>query len=222
MSATAQIAEPAAPPNRVTRLLGVVRKLIEYGHSLAETFRAHAEAGKAGKPTPVSAARLKLLVTRLVLGIRLAYMLEADLKRREAEGEDITPSAELARPPMPSTRSGAASAPRGSADRTDARPVPADELIPPRIPTDAEFAVMLRRKPLGAVLVDICCDLGVTPEALGQAFWRELCNVILMHGGDMGRLLRNLPPRGYPFGEPAPRPPPTPETVPLATGPPRP
>jgi hypothetical protein len=90
-----------------------------------------------------------------------------------------------------------------------------------RLLTEEEVAAEVRRRPAGAVVADICRDLGImAPHPL----WGELRTVIIHYGGDLAKLwkdiLRNVRPR---YG--VDRPPAAPEQslpspAPAATGPP--
>jgi hypothetical protein len=67
-------------------------------------------------------------------------------------------------------------------------PEPADHTEDPRfarLPTEAEIAAEVRGRPVGAVIVDICRDLGITPGQLDRAFWDELSHAIIAYGGNL-------------------------------------
>ena len=54
-------------------------------------------------------------------------------------------------------------------DTTTSRPAPTSSwpaLILARFPTPEEIAIEVRHRAIGAVLVDICLDLGIMPELL--------------------------------------------------------
>ena len=98
-----------------------------------------------------------------------------------------------------------------------------------RLPTEEEIAAQMRRRPIGAVIVDICCDLGIAPGHLDRPFWDEISHAVIMYGGNLVRLFNDLSERLWAFGPsdlsdhaepgwPAP-PPPQRSSVP-ATGPP--
>jgi len=50
----------------------------------------------------------------------------------------------------------------------------------------------VRRRPIGAVIVDICLDLGIAPGHLDRAFWDEINHAIMMYGGSLARFLGDL------------------------------
>ncbi len=113
----------------------------------------------------------------------------------------------------------------------DAQPEPqrADPAEDPRLarlPTEQEIAAEVRRRPVGAVIVNICRDLGIAPGHLDRAFWDELSHAIIMYGGSLAGFLGNLHKRLFAFAPaPSDRPesgwPAAPPRLPaLATGPP--
>ncbi len=54
----------------------------------------------------------------------------------------------------------------------------------------------IRRRPIGAVIVSICEDLGITSGQLERAFWDELSLIIIGYGGShsgwIGKLNRRV------------------------------
>ena len=58
----------------------------------------------------------------------------------------------------------------------------------------------MRRRPVGAVIVDICCDLGIAPGHLDRAFWDEINHAVMMYGGSLARFLDVLQERLWLFG----------------------
>src|SRR4029077_20405902 len=47
-------------------------------------------------------------------------------------------------------------------------PDPTEDPRLARLPTEEEIAEAVRRRPIGAVIVDICCDLGIAPGRLDR------------------------------------------------------
>jgi hypothetical protein len=176
----------AAPamPTALGRVLSVVRRLIDFGKKFAATVQQRAT-------TPdivffakrIGSADLAVILARITNGLRLAAALEAKLCQRAARGQDLTPS------PI---RMPAAGKPRSERQVAppDTKPEhqPADPTQDPRLarlPTEAEIAAEIRRRPIGAVIADICLDLGVMPGHLDRAFWDELRHAIIMYGGSL-------------------------------------
>ena len=58
-----------------------------------------------------------------------------------------------------------------------------------RLPTPAEIADQVRRRPIGAVLADICRDLGITTD---HPLWRELPLAIIANGGNLASLTKDI------------------------------
>ena len=57
------------------------------------------------------------------------------------------------------------------------------------MPSPEHIAIEVRRRPIGAVIADICRDLGIMPNHL---LWRELSLVIIRHGGSLARLVKDI------------------------------
>ena len=85
---------------------------------------------------------------------------------------------------------------------------------PTRLPTPEDIAAEVRRRPIGAVIADICRDLGIVPS---HPLWRELPLAIIANGGNLATLVKDILNRLFPFpisppatvhpGGPAPHPP---------------
>ena len=57
------------------------------------------------------------------------------------------------------------------------------------MPTPEQIAAEVRRRPIGAVIADICRDLGVMPS---HPLWRELRIVIIRNGGSLANLVKDI------------------------------
>jgi hypothetical protein len=200
MSAAEAIAEPK--PSRSSRLLGVVRQLIYYGRQLVTTLRDN--------PRRFGAGEIALILQRVTRGLLRAEALEARVIRDAARLD--------AWPVLPPTSSHRASSPAGTAA---ARPAKATQTHIAGLPTEKEIAAEVRRRPIGAVIADICRDLGITPY---HPLWTDLSAAILRHGGNLPRLWREIyalfrprPTADRPLTLPAPA---LPSLAPAATGPP--
>jgi hypothetical protein len=201
MSAAAQASAPttapdahrASPdmPSRIGPVLGLVRKLIDYGRQLAATVQSRAAApGFVQFARPFGTADLGVILARITCGLRRAAALEAKLCRHAARGKDLAPA------PI---RLPAARAPRAARQVEPADPGPQSQPADPtnglrltRLPTEEEIAAEVRRRLIGAVIVDICCDLGIAPGHLDRAFWDEINHAIRMYGGSLARFLDDL------------------------------
>jgi hypothetical protein len=167
MSTTETTAAPK--PNRLSGLLALVRQLIDYGRQLATTLR--------GNPHPLGAGDIAEVLARITRGLLRAEALEARLIRSAAR-----PDAAPAPPRAPSHRPSPPA--RAAAQPTDTTQSRLD-----RLPTPEQIAAEVRRRPIGAVIADICRDLGIMPS---HPLWRELQLVIIRHGGSLARLVKDI------------------------------
>ena len=183
MSATE--ATPDPKPSRASGLLGLVRQLIDYGRQLAATFR--------GNPHPFGASDIALILARITRGLLLAEALEARITRNAArlDAEPPPPRAASHRQSPPARA--ATAPPTGTATSGEALVVPG---LDPGIclPTAEQIAAEVRRRPIGAVIADICRDLGILPS---HPLWRELSGVIIRNGGSLARLMKDILDRAF-------------------------
>jgi hypothetical protein len=209
-------------PAAIGRVISLVRKLIDYGKQLAGTIQQRAAApGYALFASPFGTADLAVITS----GLHRAAALEARLCCRAARGQDLA-LAPIRLPAIRAPRTTRQVAP--PAAQPD--PQPADPVDDPRLArllTEEQIAAEVRRRPIGAVIVDICCDLGIAPGLLDRAFWDEINHAIMMYGGNLARFFTNLHERlfacftGERSGRPGPGWPAAPERLPApATGPP--
>ncbi|HEX5326125.1 MAG TPA: hypothetical protein VFW75_05620, partial [Acetobacteraceae bacterium] len=124
-------------------------------------------------------ADLALILARITRGLLRAAALEARLRRRAARGRDLMTPASIP-PPSPHKPRARLVAP------TD---TPAEDPCLARLPTPREIAAEVRRRPIGAVLVDILLDLGIVPGQMDRATWDELFQDIILYGGSLTTLL---------------------------------
>ena len=189
MTAAAEASDPHTQPSRSGHLLSLVRKLIDYGKEFAATIRQRAFTDPTSVICCFGTADVALILARISRGLHRANALEARLIR-SADRLDAAPPA-------------APSQPRPRAARPAVAPATA-ETDPrlARLPTPAQIAAEVRRRPIGAVIADICRDLGIMPS---HPLWRELSIVIIRHGGSLARLVKDFLDQAFPL--PA-RPPP--------------
>src|SRR5271166_4534637 len=188
----------AGTPSRPRRVLSLVRKLIDYGKQLVGTVQQRAAApGFARFAKPFGTADLAVILARITSGLRRAAALEARLCQRAARGRDLTPSP-IRLPAARGPRAARQIAPPDAPPEPQ-RAGPAQDLRLARLPTEEEIAAEVRRRPIGAIIVDICCDLGIAPGHLDRAFWDEINHAIMMYGGSLARFLGDLQERQRAF-----------------------
>jgi len=193
MAATPSTAASAKPPEQtggtrapegITRFLFLLRWIIGYGKTLADTF--HQCAPDAGLRHFVSTrfrtSDLNQVFARIKRGLMLALALEAKLVKRAETGRDIAEAP--VRYSTPATQRSDTPRKRTAARRTNVIDLPLD-----RLPTAEEIAEELRCRPLGAILVDICRDLGIVPGDLTREQYDELLQMVTRYGGSMVVLL---------------------------------
>jgi len=191
-------APAAAPPTAIGRVLSLVRKLIDYGRQITGTLQQRAVApGFARFAMPFGTADLAIILARITDGLSRATALEAKLCRQAARGQDLTP------PPMRTPAAHRAPPARAVAPPpTQAAP---DDPRLARLPTAEQIAAEVRRRPVGAVIADICRDLGIAPGHLDRASWDELSQAIIFYGASLAGFVKGLTQRmfAFDFGEPA-------------------
>jgi hypothetical protein len=208
MSAAANAPDPPTQPSRSANLLGLVRKLIDYGRELAATIRRRAFTDPIVVRCCFGTADVALILARISRGLHRANALEARLLR-DADRLDATPQ-------------GAVSQPRPRASRPAAAPVAGEAGARlTHLPTPEQIAAKVRRQPIGAVIADICRDLGILPS---HPLWRELQIVIIRENGSLANLVKDILDQAFPISataQPGPaRCPPAPLAQFPATGPP--
>jgi hypothetical protein len=211
MSAVANAPDPSTQLRRSASLLGLVRKLIDYGRELAATIRRRAFTDPISVGCCFGTADAALILARISRGLHRANALEERLLRN-ANRLDTAPqggsSPAQPRAPRPATAPAAC--------ETDARLA--------HLPTPEQIAAKIRRQPIGAVIADICRDLGILPS---HPLWRELQVAIIRENGNFAGLVKDILDQAFPISTTAPprltRCPPAPLAqfpAPVCTGPP--
>ncbi len=199
---------------RVGRVLALVRNLIVYGQTLVRTLRQPGRNPSRALASRFGTIDLAAILDRIICGLRRAVALENKLLLCAARGQDLV-EAPVRRPRPGRSPHAQAAVPRPR------YPEPAC------LPTVEQIAAEVRRRPVGAVIADICHDLGIMPGNLDPAFWQELRTAIACYGGSLvgffRGMVRRLRPRPGRHHEPAQ--PPKPATSPpmseaAGTGPP--
>jgi hypothetical protein len=215
MSAAANVPDPPTQPSRSASLLGLVRKLIDYGRELATTIRQRVLTDPTSVRCCFGTADVALILARICRGLHRANALEARLLSN-AHRLDAAPrgaaSPRAPRAPRP------AAAP--STDETDVRltSLPTPDRLATKL--DPVVAAKIRRQPIGAVIADICRDLGIMPS---HPLWRELQIAIIRECGNFAGFVKDILEQAFPIAAIAPpgSPAPPPRFVgPVRTGPP--
>jgi hypothetical protein len=223
---------PAAgiAPTQTGRVLGLVRRLIDFGRQLVSTLQNQpAPEALSGIILCFGTINLALIVARITRGLRLAAVLE-DRLVRNPPGID-TPSSRPAslRTPV-SLRTPAPRPPDSRVPRRRMPPRDDDAALLARLPSAEEIAEQVRHRAIGDIIADICRDLGITPN---HALWPEFRDIIIRHGGNFARLVKDTIQRvcvisPIPRETACPPPAPMPEPIrppgllpPIGTGPPQ-
>jgi hypothetical protein len=185
-------------------LLDLVRKLIDYGKELAATLHQRVADNPHFALIRFGTDDLALILARIARGLLRAKVLEERLVH-------------LATRPVrrPADRKAAPHRKPCPARPPEQRTSDADLLA--HTPTEEEIAANDRRRPIGAVIADICRDLNILPS---HPLCRELMRAIVMHRGNYARMVMDQLRRMLPYHtdpEPAWL---LPSPAPAATGPP--
>jgi len=175
--------DPATPdkPGRSARVLDVVRKLIDYGKELAAAvLQCTGKIDFAARACNFGTNDIELITARITQGLLRARALEERLERI-APRLDAKPKA--------------AASPRKPYAVSAARQVQTADSRLAHLPTPERIAAEVRRKPIGAVIADICRDLGILPC---HPLWRELQRAIEEHGGSYTALVKDVIMRPHP------------------------
>ena len=173
----------ATPPSRTAHLLILVRKLIDHGFKLAATLRQRSSANDLRAMTrPFGTADLKLIFARIAHGLRLAGALEERLMRHPVPEEK-----------KPASTGASSTSARPQRQPRAARPTvrwsDGPDIDLASLPTPEQIAAEVRRRPVGAVIADICRDLGIL---FGHELWHDLSLAIMDHGGSLVRLSKDI------------------------------
>lgn len=182
-------AAAAAPsvPAALASVLGVLHWIIQYGMDLMDTIERRAATDPQFwlfARTSFRTTDLELIIARLLRGLRLAEALQKRLQRWAARGKDLV--IPWCRDPNPSRRR-----PRDQKPGETTGKAPRKRIELPLDPTDAEIEAWLHRHPPGAVLNDICRDIGVLPGYLPKELRKALNEALIIYGTGLPWFLKN-------------------------------
>ncbi len=166
---------PRLVPSFAARLLNVIRTLIDIGQQRLAAIQAQqlSPQDEADTGHAFGTFNLSVIVARIIRGLRLATALEQRVVAAAARRDSPKPAAK----PRAPRRASAPRKPRLS-DTDD------NAALLARMPTEQEIAAMVRHRPIGLLLNDICADLGIGPgQPQWQAVWRALRDVVAPRRG---------------------------------------
>jgi len=201
MSDAATTPDPT-PPGRAAHLLALLQQLIAYGKELADALRQNGAAVLTTHTWRFGTSDIALILARITRGLQLADALQARITAGAAALDAPAKPARTSRPPRQATR----------------QPTPPKSPLAD-LPTAEEIAAAVRGRPIGAVIADICRDLGISPT---HPLWRSLQLAIIRYSGNFARFMSDMLDRLLPLSAQvlAGTAPPPAFTAPAATGPP--
>jgi len=168
------ITTPTSGLSRTGRLLGLVRKLIGYGKELAATLRQRSEPTDLALIRGFATVNIARVLARITCGLLRAQALEERI---------FNNAARLDADPQPKPRTSASSRDPSAPRPSRVRQADPNVMV---LPTPEWIAARVRRQSIGAVIADICRDLGICPE---DPLWQELDAFITEYGGDYMKLV---------------------------------
>jgi hypothetical protein len=192
---TAAATADLPPPSCSGLLLSLVRKLIDYGKELAATLRQGAvPSGMTTLARTFGTSDLPLILARITQGLLRAGLLQEKIART-ADRLDAEPQPK----PAPSPRAPRAlpceAQPPSPQRAQTQQPTDADPRLA-NLPTPDQIAAKIRCQPIGAVLADICRDLGIAPS---HPLWKELRSAINAFGGNYIRMVGDMLNQAFPI-----------------------
>jgi hypothetical protein len=185
----------AAPPDpdraalpRVSRLLRLVRRLVDYGTTLLTALQQGGASPRRAQAMWMFGTKdFALIIARITCGLQRAAALEVRLNRYVARGTDLPlPVVRLRAPEPRSCRA----APVADAPVADA-PAADHAALLAALPSAEEIAQQVRTRSLGVVITDICHDLGLASGMMEATLWDELMAAVLECGIDLVRFIRD-------------------------------
>jgi hypothetical protein len=163
--------DTASEPYRSIRLIYLIRSLVEYGKEFLVTARLrYGTPGFAQFAKPFGITDLRLLIERISHAIRRAAILSDIVTMRAGlgGGDHVAPARRAPSHRKPRERQPAPAAP--PPDRQAGRAAPATGGSAGDLPSAAQIADELRRRPIAEVIAGICRDLCIAPD---HPLWQE-------------------------------------------------
>ena len=175
-------------PERIGRLLTLVQFLIGYGKDFAATLRQQSVTPQGCLTLQVrfGTSDVARILIRIARALKLAAMLDSQLRRLAATGQDVQTPSERA-PAQP--RAFAHRSTTNSAGRAAERGAVLDNLSDDELPSEEQIAALIRRGRAGAVIEAICRDLGMVPAAVSEQQWKDIFDAIVTFGGKFDKLI---------------------------------
>ena len=159
----------AGKPSAAAALLHFIQTLIEAGRQHLADLRSNlTPEDTQNTGIAFGTFNLAVIFARIQRGLRIAAALH---DRVAATAGRIDAPARIHAPATP----------RKSYPRRAPKPSDQDDnaALLARLPTDREIAAMIRYRPIGSVILDICADLGIN---LQHPLWPEVKRVLYRHG----------------------------------------
>jgi hypothetical protein len=186
--------KPNPIPGRIGAVLTVLATLIAHARHFTATATTRAAAPEFATAAAIFGTyNLPTILHRMQRGLLRALALQHYLLARAARGHNLRfawpPRVEL----LPHHQPPAGPDPRPHpAPLHPRRPDPAllgaDDPDASRLPTPAELAAEVRRRPVGRTIAYICMDLGIAPGLCDGAFWDRVEKTLRRYGGSLRRL----------------------------------
>jgi len=183
-------------PDNISGILIVLHVLLGYARHLSLTLeRRSTRWGFSVIAQFFGTARLPVIRARLARGILRIMALQRVLFARAMHGRDVrytnpwTREPPAPKPPAPPSTEAEPPPPQKKRTRRSYADTTPDL---DHLPTLAELEAEIRRRPIGAAITDICCDLGIFPSLCWMPFWDALLPVMAWSGGSLTKLWKTL------------------------------
>lgn len=160
-------------------LLDLVRAIIDYGKEFAATLHQRVAENPYFAVFNYATNDLALVLARITRGLLRAAALEERLVQLAAR-----PNRQPTKPA--SAKDASQRKPRA---RPAAPPAPDNATLLTHMPTAEEIVAEVRRRPIGAVILDICRDLAIRPD---HPLWAQIQSPVVNHGGSYLRLMKHV------------------------------